>query len=89
MKRLNLWRIAPLGPIKSQSIEYFYKITGDYDLAKKMAAAEFLCAYLKFDQDEMTEVEITDTKLSAKGDDIMYIVMSDQEKIKNIRRRLK
>ena len=77
-----------LGPIKQESIEYFYKITGDYDLSKKMAAAEFLTAYLKFDHSEMSDIDITDTKLSAKGDEILYIVMDNPEKIRNIRRRL-
>ena len=77
-----------IGPIKEQSYDYFYKITGDYDESKKMAAAEFLAAYLKFDTDDMSDLHITDTKKSAKGDEILYVVFDSPEKVRNVRRRL-
>ena len=53
-----------------------------------MAAAEFLNGYLKYDKEEMTDLDITDTKTSAKGDNILYIVMDCPEKILNLRRRI-
>ena len=77
-----------IGPIQSESYEYFHKITGDFELSKRMAAAEFLNAYIKFDKDEMSDLDITDTKISAKGDNILYIVMDSPEKILNLRRRI-
>ena len=77
-----------IGPIKKESFDYFYKVTGDYGEAKKLAAAEFLSAYLKYDDEDMIDLDITDTKISAKNDDILYIVMDSPEKIKNIRRRI-
>ena len=53
-----------------------------------MAAAEFLQGYLKFDKGDLSDIDITDTKMSAKGDNIMYIVLDCPEKVINIRRRI-
>ena len=53
-----------------------------------MAAAEFLQGYLKFDDEDLSDLDITDTKMSGKGDHIMYIVLDCPEKVLNIRRRL-
>ena len=39
-----------------------------------MAAVEYLTEYLKFDHSDLQEMEITDTKVSKKGDDILYVV---------------
>ena len=77
-----------VGPIRQESISYFNKITADYGLAKRMAAAEFLQGYLKFDDSDLSDIDITDTKMSAKGDSIMYIVLDCPEKVVNIRKRL-
>ena len=41
-----------VGPILKESINYFHKITGDYSIAEKMAAGEFLQGYLKFDEND-------------------------------------
>ena len=70
-----------IGPVRPESYEYFYKITGDFELSKKMAAAEFLNGYMKFYKEEMSDLDISDTKISAKGDNILYIVMDSPDKI--------
>ena len=77
-----------VGPIKSESFDYFNMITGDFDLAKKMAAAEYLEGYLDYNSEDMADCDITDTKISSKGDDILYIVFSSPSKAKNVRRRI-
>ena len=77
-----------IGPIRQESIDYFNKITADYGLAKKMAAGEFLQGYLRFNEEDLSDIDITDTKMSAKGDNIMYIVLDCPEKVTNIRRRI-
>ena len=77
-----------IGPIRQESIDFFNKITADYGLAKKMAAAEFLQGYLKFDESDLSDIDITDTKMSAKGDSVLYIVLDCPEKVINIRRRI-
>ena len=75
-------------PVKSQSYTFFNKITADFNEAKKMAAAEFMVEYLKFDLEELSDMDITDTKISPKGDDILYIVYDCPEKALNVRRRM-
>ena len=77
-----------VGPIKNESIDYFHKITGDFDEAKKLAAAEFLEGYLEFDHDDMNDMNITDTKISGKKDDILYLVFDSPSKVINVRRRI-
>ena len=77
-----------LGPIKSESYNYFNKITGDFEEAKKMAAAEFLVGYLKYDHNNMSDTDISDTRISPKDDNILYLVMDSPEKVKNIRRQI-
>ena len=77
-----------IGPIKDKLLDYFHKITGDFEEANKMAAVEFLTAYHKFDSRDMSDVNITDTRMSGKGDEIVYIVLDDPDKVKEIRRRL-
>ena len=77
-----------IGPIATQSIDYFNDITADYHEAKKMAATEFLMGYLKFDHDDMEDLNISDTKISAKGDGILYLVLDHPDKVKDIRRRI-
>ena len=77
-----------LGPIKDKSLQYFNKIIADYSEAKKMATAELMTGYLKYDHQDMSDLYITDTKSSSKGDDILYVVMSSPEKVLNIRGRI-
>ena len=77
-----------IGPIKDRSINYFYNITADYSEAKKMAATEFLTEYLRFDNRDMCDTDITDTKMSGKRDEIMYLVCSSPTKVRDIRRRI-
>ena len=74
-----------LGPIKQQSFNYFNKIMGNFSEAKKMAAVEYLTDYLKFSHNDMSDIDINNTKISPKGDDILYAVFDCPEKAKNIR----
>ena len=75
-----------IGPIKEESYDYFYNITADFDEAKRMAAAEFLTEYLRFDHRDMADINITDTKVSGKRDDILYLVLDSPTKIRDIRK---
>ena len=77
-----------IGPIREQSFAYFNNITADYDEAKQMAAAKFLQEYLKFDAEDLSDINITDTKVSGKKDNILYIVLDSPAKVKDIRRRI-
>ena len=53
-----------------------------------MAAAEYMTEYLKFTHDDLSDIDITDTKTSKKGDDILYVVFDCPEKARNVRRRV-
>ena len=77
-----------VGPIATESIDYFNVITADYNEAKRMAATEFLMGYLKYNHEDMEDLTITDTKISAKGDGILYLVLDHPDKVRNIRRRI-
>ena len=77
-----------VGPVKEQSYEYFNNITADYNEAKKMAAAEYLTEYLRFNHQDMSDIDIMDTKVSGKKDDILYIVLDSPTKVRDIRRRI-
>ena len=65
--------------MKKKSFDYFYTIMGDYDEAKKMAAAEFLEGYLMFNSEDMIDLNITDKNISAKHDVILYTVVAKKK----------
>ena len=52
-----------------------------------MAAQEYLRVHLRFDENEIEEMIISDTQISAKGENMMYIVMPDERHIKDVRAR--
>ena len=79
--------IIGIGPIKLQSIEYYNTPSVSYHEAKILAVKEYLAHYLKYDEQELSELSIADTKVSANKDDFIYVVMANQDDIRNIYRR--
>ena len=71
-----------IGPMKKKEFDYFNKIMDDYTEAKKMAVAKFLSGYLWYDHDKLSDIDITDTKVSGKNIDILYIVMESPSKVR-------
>ena len=80
--------IIGIGPVYMRSIEHFHRIVGDYDEAKKMAAQEYLTVHLRFDDKEVSEMQISDTQVSSKGENILYVVMTEESHIRDIRGRM-
>ena len=76
-----------IGPISRRYIEECENDTNDYKEAKVRAVKEFLEKQLKYDERELKEIKIEDTKVSASKDEIVYVVLKDIEDIKNIHRR--
>ena len=76
--------IIGLGPIYTESIDHFYEIVCEYDEGKKMAAQEYLRVHLRFDETEIEEMTISDTQISAKGENILYVVMPDERHIRDV-----
>ena len=74
---------AGIGPIYQETLDYFNRITVDYDSAKIMVTEEYMRECLKFNDEEMEEFRITDTQHSSK-DNILYIVLDDPRSVKDI-----
>ena len=80
--------ILGAGPISKDSINYFYDITADLELAKILAAREYLSEYLQYTEDEIKEIDIVETMTSSKEDDLLYITFADHDAIRDIHRRV-
>ena len=80
--------ILGIGPVYQKSVDHFYHIVGDYGDAKRMAVQEYLKVNLRFNEREIEEMEITDTQVSAKGENILYIATNDEGTIREIRARV-
>ena len=76
--------MAGLGPISMGSIKYFMKDGSDYKSANKLAVKEFLGYYLNYDSEELEKLQLMETKVSSKGEDIVYVVMASEEDIKEM-----
>ena len=80
--------IIGLHPIRKTPLDYFSKKTKNYNDAKIMAAKEYLENVIMFDKDEIEDVNITDTQVSKKGDDVMYVAVNSPETISEIHKRI-
>ena len=63
-----------IGPIPQEAIQFHDKTGGCPDEAWKEAVCEFLQYYLDYDNEEIQDLEIIETKKAAK-DDIIYCVL--------------
>ena len=76
--------MASIGPISMSSINFFRKKGENFEDAKKSAVKEFLAYYLNYDQEELDELRLRETRLSTKGEDIIFIAMETEEEIHEI-----
>ena len=74
-------------PICKQAIDVHLQ-GNSYETAKILAVKEYLSHYLKFDEQEMDEMNIKETLVSAKGDDTIYIAFDDIAHIREIHIRM-
>ena len=78
-----------IGPIKKESVDYFFNVTADYELAKEMAVKEWLTNYLQLGEDDLKDFEVAETMLSAnREDNIIYVTFLDYESIRELHRRV-
>ena len=61
---------------------------GNYLEAKKMAVIDYLRHHLKYNDEEIDTIEITDTQVSAKMENLVYIVVAEEQSIRDIRSRM-
>ena len=80
--------IIGLHPIRKTSLDYFSRKARNFNEAKIMAANEYLENVLMFDKKEIEDINITDTQVSKKGDDVMYVTVNSLETISEIHRRI-
>ena len=77
--------IIGLGPIKQSTINSNNAIVVDYLEVKKMAALDFLRNSLKYNEEEIYFIDITDSQVSARSENFLYIVVADELSIRYIR----
>ena len=73
-------------PISATSVEYHQKQGTDYNDAKIKALHEYLNYFLNFEQDELMQIGINDTKMAA-NDNTLYVAFTNLEDIKEINHR--
>ena len=80
--------IIGLGKIITDSINHFKKTTKHFKDAKELAVQEYLEYCLMFSREEVEMMEIGETQISGKGDDIVYVAFTDIDSIKDIHKRM-
>ena len=80
--------ILGIGPIRRESIGYFFEATADWELSKKMAVNEYLEEYLQFNTDDINDFEVIKTLTSKSDDEILYATFAELESIKEIHKRV-
>ena len=80
---LKARQMAGIGPIKDADINVHMRNTRDYSKAKIWAVKSHLARHYRYNQDELDNLEILETKRNSK-DDIIYIAVSDERDVKDI-----
>ena len=74
-------KMVGLGPITDAEIEHHMKTTKDYSKAKNWAVKEHLAKNYMYNQQELDELQILETKRTNR-DDVVYIAVRDERDIK-------
>ena len=80
--------ILGLAPIHPETIQANMTNSKSYEEAKVIAVKEYLNYYLKFNEEELDEMQLGETKTAAKGDKTMYVAFKDKEHIREIHQRM-
>ena len=72
-----------IGPIYTTSIKHFEEKTGNNEEAKELAIKEYLSFHLDYNAEELNELKIKDTKLSA-NEDLIYFALENKNHIREI-----
>ena len=75
-------------PLTQKSIDFYNNKGNNFKEAKILAVRDFLENVLEFEKEEVEEMIITDTQISRKGDDVMYIGVQDHEVISEIHKKI-
>ena len=80
--------ILGIGPIRRESISYFFEATADWELSKKLAVNEYLEEYLQFNTDNINDFEVLETMTSKSDEEILYATFAELEAIREIHKRV-
>ena len=80
--------ILGLGPIRDDDLNRLFKEHKDYKAAKIKAVQEFLQNALRFNDEEIEDIKITEAVVSAKRDGIVYAAFEDKSDIHEVRLRI-
>ena len=76
--------MVSMGPIPLESITYFMTNGATFEQAKILAIKELLGYSLNLDDTETESLNIMETKLSHKGDDIMNVAFETENEVKEL-----
>ena len=76
--------MVSLGPVTAASVEFFRSTLVSYDEAKKLAIKEFLQYNLGYDEEELVSLEIMETRMSSKDDNIINVAMATEDAIREL-----
>ena len=76
--------MAGIGPISMESVKYFMDRGDNFETSKKLAVKEFLSYNMNYIDEELESLGLKETKLSTKGEDIIYVVMETEEEVKEL-----
>ena len=76
-----------LGPIDWNHYEKELKEENDYEKVKLNLAIKHLRKYYKYDDKEIEQIEILETKITVKDEIFIYIALKDSQDIRDIYRR--
>ena len=76
--------MVSLGPITMNSVNYFMDKGVNFEVAKKKAVLEFLQYSLGYEEDKLNALGLVETKMSPKGGEIIHVVLSNEEDVREI-----
>ena len=77
-------RMVGIGPIRDEEISSQMTGTKNYERAKVRAIKEHLMNNYRYNEEELENLNILETKRSQKGDNIIYMAMEDKEDVRDI-----
>ena len=79
-------RMICIGPITQDNVDYFKQDNVTFEDAKKEALKEYLVYNLGYEQEEVENLRIQDTRMSTKGDEILNVALGTEDEVREIYR---
>ena len=80
--------IIGLSPIHPETVQGYMSKGIKFEQAKLAAVRNYLQFYLKFEDDEVDNMDIKETMTAAKGDNTLYVAFQDKSDIREIHLRM-